>query len=188
MVTQSHIILNTAFLSKRANPTLHRYAFLGAVLPDLPMFIFFAAETLIRRTPQSELWDTRYYIDAWQTFFDLFNAVPLILILLGVGVYGFRSEKTVTFAWSMLLHCGFDLITHHDDGHRHLFPISDFIFQSPISYWDPDHYGAIVSPIEQLLVFGASIYLYPRLKTRLARVSLIIVNVLSLVVTLRFLL
>ena len=70
MVTQSHVILNIAILSKRDKPLLHFYAFIGAVLPDLPMFIFFIVESLIRKTPQRELWGSRYFAEAWQTFFD----------------------------------------------------------------------------------------------------------------------
>ncbi len=119
MVTQSHVILNIAILSKRDKPFLHSYAFLGAVLPDLPMFIFFIVESLIRKTPQRELWGSRYFAEAWQTFFDLFNAIPLILIVLGLGYYLLNSEKIVVFAWSMLIHCCFDFMTHHDDGHHH---------------------------------------------------------------------
>ena len=180
MVTQSHVVLNISLLSKRDKPFLHRYAFMGAVLPDLPMFIFFAVETFIWRTPQDELWGSRYFIAPWQTFFDLFNAIPLILIVLGIGYYLLRSERIVVFGWSLLLHCGFDFLTHHDDGHHHFFPLSDFVFESPISYWDRDHYGSIVAPIERLIMLIASVYLFPRLKTRLARGALVLINVLFL--------
>ena len=180
MITHSHAILNIALLSKRHKPFLHFSAFLGAVLPDVPMFVFFIVESMIRKTPQRELWGSRYFMEAWQNFFDLFNAVPLILIMLGVGYYLLNSDRITVFAWSMLIHCGFDFMTHHDDGHHHFFPLSDFVFESPISYWDRDHYGGIVAPIERLVTLVASIYLFPRLKTRLARWSLIAINVLSL--------
>lgn len=180
MVTQSHVVLNIALLSKQDKPVLHFYAFIGAVLPDLPMFVFFAVETFILKTSQRELWSSRYFMEAWQTFFDLFNAVPLILIVLGMGYYLLHSERIVVLAWSMLLHCGFDLVTHHDDGHHHFFPLSDFVFESPISYWDRDHYAGIVAPIERLVMLAASVYLFPKLKTRLARGALVVINVLFL--------
>ena len=182
MTTHSHAILNIALLSKRDKPFLHRYAFIGAVLPDLPLFIFFIIESVIRKTPQRELWGSVYFTEAWQNFFDIFNSVPLILILLGIGYYLLNSEKITVFAWSLLIHCGFDFLTHHDDGHHHFFPLSDFAFESPISYWDRDHYAAIVAPIERVVILTASIYLFPRLKTRLARGCLVIVKrpVLSL--------
>ena len=178
MTTHSHAILNIALLSKRDKPFLHRYAFIGAVLPDLPLFIFFIIESIIRKTPEAELWGSLYFTEAWQNFFDIFNSVPLILILLGIGYYLLNSEKITVFAWSLLIHCAFDLLTHNDDGHHHLYPLSDFAFESPISYWDRDHYAGIVAPIERVVFLIASIYLFPRLKTRLARWCLIIVNIL----------
>ena len=180
MTTHSHAILNIALLSKRDKPFLHRYAFIGAVIPDLPLFIFFIVESVIRKTPQRELWGSVYFTEAWQNFFDIFNSIPLILILLGIGYYLLNSEKITVFAWSLLIHCAFDFLTHHDDGHHHFFPLSDFAFESPISYWDRDHYAGIVAPIERVVILTASIYLFPRLKTRLARGCLVIVNVLFL--------
>ena len=178
MTTHSHAILNIALLSKRDKPFLHGYAFIGAVLPDLPLFIFFIIESIIRKTPEAELWSTRYFTEAWQNFFDIFNSVPLILILLGIGYYLLNSEKITAFAWSLLIHCAFDFLTHNDDGHHHFYPLSDFAFESPISYWDPDHYSRIVAPIERIIILAVSIYLFPRLKTRLARWCLVIVNIL----------
>ena len=178
MTTHSHAILNIALLSKRDKPFLHRYAFIGAVIPDLPLFIFFIIESVIRKTPQRELWGSVYFTEAWQNFFDIFNSIPLILILLGIGYYLLNSERITIFAWSLLIHCAFDFLTHHDDGHHHFFPLSDFAFESPISYWDRDHYAGIVAPIERVVILTASIYLFPRLKTRLARGCLVVVNVL----------
>ena len=178
MTTQSHAILNLAFLSKRGKPFLHSYACLGAVIPDLPIFLFFAVESFILRTPQREMWGSRYFMEAWQNFFDIFNSVPLILIVLGIGYFLMHSERLTVVAWSMLIHCVFDFITHHDDGHHHFFPLSDFIFASPVSYWDREHYAGIFAPIERLVILGASIYLFPRLKTRLGRVVLVAINVL----------
>ena len=94
MTTQSHAILNIAILSKRYKPYLHSYAFLGAVLPDVPIFIFFAVEAFLLRTPQREMWGSRYFMEAWQNFFDIFNAVPLILIVFGIGYFltAFRAD------------------------------------------------------------------------------------------------
>ena len=180
MTTHSHAILNIALLSKRGKPYLHSYACLGAVIPDIPIFIFFAVETFIFQTSQREMWGARYFMEAWQNFFDVFNAVPLILILLGIGYYLMHSERVTVVAWSMLIHCTFDFLTHHDDGHHHLFPLSDFIFASPISYWDSNHHAGIFRVVECVVILAASIYLFPRLKTRFGRGVLVIINVLFL--------
>ena len=186
MTTQSHVILNIALLSKRDKPHCHRYAFIGAVLPDLPIFIFFIIEGIILKTPQRDLWGTRYFTESWQNFFDIFNSVPLILILLGIGYYLLNSERVTVLAWSLLIHCGFDFLTHHDDGHHHFYPFSDYAFESPISYWDDAHYANIFAPIERVIMLAASVYLFPRLETRLARWCLVIVNILFLISYLLF--
>ena len=56
----------------------------------------------------------------------------------------------------MVLHSLLDLPVHNDDAHRHFFPLSNYRFISPISYWDPNHYGGIVSVVELLLVLLAT--------------------------------
>ena len=62
MNTQSHAIINVALLSRKATPHLHRYALIGAALPDLPMFIFFAVEAFILKHPQRLIWSERYFL------------------------------------------------------------------------------------------------------------------------------
>ena len=73
----------------------------------------------------------------------------------------------------MLLHSAFDLPLHHDDAHRHFFPLSDVRFASPLSYWDPAHYGNPMALLELGLVCGASIWLWARFPSRPARAALL---------------
>ena len=73
----------------------------------------------------------------------------------------FKQKKYfVLLLASMLVHCVFDFPVHHDDGHRHFFPISQFRFQSPVSYWDPNHFGKITGLIEILFFLAGSIFLW----------------------------
>ena len=47
------------------------------------------------------------------------------------------------FFFGCLFHIAFDIPVHNDDGPLILYPIDmDLRFYSPISYWDPNHYGA----------------------------------------------
>jgi len=80
----------------------------------------------------------------------------------------------------MVIHAVLDLPVHHDDAHRHFFPFSNYRFMSPISYWDPKHYGNIVALVEQLLVFGATLYLFSKPVSGLGAGLLIAVNGLYL--------
>ena len=127
MNTQSHAIINVALLSRKAVPHLHRYALIGAALPDLPMFIFFAVEAFILKHPQRLIWSERYFLPEWQNLFDLFNSIPLFLILLGIG-YWCKSSAVIICSLSLLLHAAGDFFLHQDDGHRHFFPLLQFRF------------------------------------------------------------
>lgn len=126
---------------------------LGAALPDLPMFGFYAWQKAIGRTEQ-EIWSTIYFDPSWQLFFDLFNSIPLALAVIAVCLW-LRQPLIVIVAASAILHMLCDLPLHNDDAHRHFLPLG-FRFQSPISYWDPKHFGMIVAPLELLFAVVAS--------------------------------
>ena len=62
-----------------------------------------------------------------------------------------RSPVMIALCGAALLHLGFDFLLHNDDGRAHFWPLSNWVFQSPVSYWDPDHYGNIAGSIEVAL-------------------------------------
>ncbi len=97
------------------------------------MFAFYAYQKLLR-TPDSDIWGRVYFDSAWQAFFDVFNSIPLIALCLLVTWRLAAIRWTVLFA-AMGLHVVFDLPLHQDDAHRHFFPLSDWRFVSPVSYW-----------------------------------------------------
>ena len=152
MTTPAHVALGLALLGSRAFPKAWHAISLGAVLPDLPILLFYAWE-LLRGVPERIIWGEHYYAPAWQVFFDFPNSLPLVAVGLLVALWLGRRIAAAFFA-SMLLHSLMDLPLHHDDGHRHFWPLSDFRFASPISYWDPTRYGAWVTAAEALLVLA----------------------------------
>ena len=112
----------------------------GAVIPDLPMFGFYAYQRLWAGSSEREIWSRLYFEESWQYFFDLFNSIPFAIALIVLFNWlGLRWG--VLFAASALLHMCCDLPLHNDDAHRHFLPLVDWRFHSPISYWDPRHYG-----------------------------------------------
>ena len=120
------------------------------------------------------IWDEAYYQPFWQDIFAVGNCIPLALVGLGVALGKKQPPWAVLFA-SMLLHHGEDLPLHHDDAHRHFFPLSELRIISPVSYWDPDHFGTFAALGELILVLGASIWLFQRVRSRLGR-GLLIAN------------
>ncbi|MGG6294099.1 hypothetical protein ACQ4M4_06710 [Leptolyngbya sp. AN02str] len=159
MNTPAHVVLNLLCLGRRDLASVLTPVIVGAVLPDAPMFIFYGYERIIRGMSESWIWREGYYQVHWQNFIDLFNSIPLMLLGLGIAIWG-RSQFGILLFTSMLLHIAGDLPLHHDDGHRHFFPFSDWRFVSPISYWDPKHYGNIVSIVEILSVAMTSAILF----------------------------
>lgn len=172
MNTPSHLILNLALLGRRPEPRLRWLIAAGALLPDLPMFVFYAWNRLVVGLPEDVIWGSLYFEStAWRALFDSFNSFPIFGALLVIGL-ALRRPGLVAFSASVLLHCLFDLPIHHDDGHRHFFPFSDWIFNSPVSYWDPAHHGAWASAVELALVLGCTAILWPRIERRRYRTLL----------------
>lgn len=129
----------------------------GSLLPDLPMFLFYAWQRGWLARPDSEIWSTRYFEADWQLFFDAFNSLPAVMLGLLVARW-VGSPALRLFFLSVGLHCVLDLVVHHDDAHRHFLPLASWRFESPISYWDPAHYGRILAPLEALFaVVGAGL-------------------------------
>ena len=169
MNTPAHIVVNLTLLGREEKADTIAPVAVGALLPDLPMMVFYAYTKLWRNLSEQVIWTRVYHADGWQTFFDLFNSLPII----AVGYITARLTGAKRFALlftSMALHCLGDLLLHHDDAHRHLFPLSNWRFSSPVSYWDPRYFGDIAGPLEALAVVAGCWYLiktYTHLKARL---------------------
>ncbi|MGB0910078.1 MAG: hypothetical protein ACPGYT_06920 [Nitrospirales bacterium] len=151
MNTPAHLLINLLALGRKERPPEQMAILGGAILPDAPMFLFYFIEKVVREVPESLIWSHDYYLAPWQNFIDSFNSLPLI----GLGLlftWKMRSRAGQLLFLSMVLHVFGDLPLHHDDAHRHFFPLSDWRFESPISYWDPSHYGNIVTGLEVLAV------------------------------------
>ncbi|MBE9066912.1 hypothetical protein IQ260_09620 [Leptolyngbya cf. ectocarpi LEGE 11479] len=186
MNTPSHVIFNLALLGRRARPKLNSPIFWGALLPDLAMFGFYGWAKLIANLDEATIWRETYYEPFWQTIFDVGNSIPLALLAIGVAVWGRRrypgwqplADGAIFLALSVILHCLGDLPVHVDDGHRHFWPLSNFRFESPISYWDPDHHGRVFALVEFLLALIASWRVWRLLRSRWVKALLVGSNVL----------
>lgn len=154
MNTPAHVILNLLCLGREDTHRILTPVVTGAILPDAPMFLFYFVEKVVRGTSEQVIWSQAYYQPHWQNGIDLFNSLPLVMVGLLITLVARSQWGTLLFA-SMMLHIGGDLPLHHDDGHRHFFPFSEWRFVSPVSYWDPNHYGGIVTLLEILAVIGS---------------------------------
>lgn len=180
MNTPTHVVLNALVLGHgRWRPQWLAITG-GALVPDLPMVVFYLVERVALGTPERAIWSTRYFDPGWQMFIDVFNSLPLI----GLGAFmawRVRASAWCVFFASMAVHCAVDFLVHREDAHAHFFPVSSWRFVSPVSYWDPRHYGSFVGVVELLLVFGGVVVLMTYYSHRSWRVIAGLVLLFSLV-------
>ena len=168
MNTPAHVIVNALVLGRGEWRGLWRPITIGAVAPDVPLVAFFVYERFICSVPDEVIWSQTYFTPHWQAVFDTSHSLPLLAGAACVA-YAARARGLLALFTSMALHSIADFPLHHDDAHAHFFPLSAWKFRSPISYWDPRHYGTLVAPLEVLLV-AAGAYLLLRRPLRAWRV------------------
>lgn len=174
MNTPAHALLGVALFARGERRPFALAALAGSVLPDLPIFVFFLWQRLVIGLPESQIFGEAYFRAPWQDFFDLFNSLPLLVICWLVA-RGLGSVRGQVGSAAALLHGLCDLLLHREDAHRHFFPFSDWRFRSPVSYWDPDHFGIEWSTLEGAAVLALSWLLWRRYRNRFVRVSLALV-------------
>ena len=113
-----------------------------------------------------------YYSDLWQAVFAVDNSFFVWGGLLGFALWC-RSAAFIAFAGAALLHLALDFPLHNDDARAHFWPVTDWKFISPVSYWDRSHYAGIVGPLEMLASLLCLGYLWRQFKTLMPRLILI---------------
>ena len=191
MNTPAHLIVAAAAFarpSERWRDVERRVtaaALFGAILPDLSLYLMFAWARLVQGRSPQQIFDIDYFSESWQAVFAVDNSIPLWTLALVVGV-ALRGPVLIAFAVSGLLHLVTDFLLHNDDARRHLWPFSDWVFVSPVSYWDPQHYGHIAGAAEGLLCLGLLALLWRRFRGVAARGVILLAGLLQLAPALAF--
>ena len=178
MDTATHAIVNLAILG-HVSKWKHLWSiFLGGIVSDVPMFLFFFYHKLVG-TPEWQMWRQEYYREGWQMFFDVFNSIPIATALFVVGLWK-KWRALQFFALSVILHAALDLPVHVDDGHRHFLPFSTFRFESPVSYWDREFHGHTIGLLGIVVTLFAGIYVFYKVPSRTFRV-VVVLSLITLV-------
>lgn len=186
MMSQTHLLIGAATLTKPGATMRNVAVLIGALLPDLSIYAIYATARL-QGVESRRIWDTIYWQEPSQTLSAISNSFPLFAALLIPALYLAHRAKTqklrvigyglAALALSALLHLLFDISLHAEDAHRHFWPLSNWRFASPISYWDPNYYGHIVQLIEFVLGLLLSLVLWWRFKTLWVRAVLAVAMV-----------
>jgi hypothetical protein len=181
MNTQTHILLAAALLTRsgRENRRNNAAVLVGAFAPDALIFVMFVWSKLTG-VPENEVWRVWYFTPPWLTAIDWMNSIPLFTAIALLGwllvrhsqSYASVAMMTMLFALAALTHIFGDLPLHVNDGHAHFVPFSQWRFVSPVSYWDPRHYGDIFSKLELALALALIVILWRRFDTRPVRAIL----------------
>ena len=187
MNSQTHLLLASALLGRGSRaPARMTPVLAGAVLPDLSIFVLFGVAQL-QGVNGAELWGAIYWQEPWQTLSAISNSVPLFSLLLLAGFLLGKGWLRL-FALAALLHLAADFPLHADDAHRHFWPLTDWRFFSPLSYWDPRHFGLIISALEALLGISLVILHWRWYRNLLTRSLLLLAGLSYVAVPLYFVL
>ncbi|MDD9910233.1 MAG: hypothetical protein OXR62_11125 [Ahrensia sp.] len=180
MMTQTHLLVAAALLAKPGEKLRNTAVIIGSFVPDAAIYTLFVWSK-IASIPESKVWDEIYWQEPWQSWTAAGNSIPLYCLLLLLGLIALRAHRgafriglVLTFlSLAALTHIAADLPVHVDDAHRHLWPLSDWKFISPVSYWDPDHHGGIFSILESAFGVALTVVLFRRFNSLWVRFLLV---------------
>jgi hypothetical protein len=152
------MLIGAAVFSRPLVPASLIAAFAGGLAPDLPMLGMVLWTTRIAGFPEHEVFGELYFSEGWQAVFAVDHSLLLWSILFSAAL-GLGSVILRAFFGSGLLHAMADFLTHHDDARQQLWPLSEWVFRSPVSYWDSRYFGDVFGLFELGLVIILTIYL-----------------------------
>lgn len=139
----------------------------GGLTPDVPMLtIIFTlmASGVSGQTIFNELY--------WQRWWQITNAVSHSFLLWGglllFGLY-MRQSLLAIYVGSAFLHSCIDFLVHRGDAHMSFWPLTNYKFMSPVSYYESDHYGIWFSLFDSALGIVMALTLGLRFKNRIVR-------------------
>lgn len=169
MNSPTHSLLALAILSKRGDPKRNWAAFLGSLLPDAVIYLWFPYQLWVKGETGQKIWNVLYFETPMQNMIALVNSIPiyLALALIGFGVRAktrFKIAGTLLLVFSLaaLIHMATDLPVHAHDAYRHFWPLSDWRFYSPFSYYEADHHFGLVSAVEAVIALVSIVILWRR--------------------------
>lgn len=198
MNTVTHVLVNAA-IDRRVreqrdggnatgeHPIATKAFLWGGAAPDLPLIAMTAGAMAwfplrhgwsLGRSFEHIFRNLYFENPAWIAANNLLQS-PTMLLLMLAGLVLLRRRRPAaahSMLWFLLgavVHVALDIPVHHDDGPLLFFPFQWTIrFQSPVSYWDPRHYGDIVRIVELVLMVALVLYLLrPRLRRWFGRTN-----------------
>lgn len=179
MNTPAHLLIGAGVFATPHRAAVNTAALLGSVLPDLSLYLLSGWALIVQRIPAQQVFDTLYFSPGWQNVFAIDNSFVLWAAGLAAGA-ALKARWAIALCGAALLHLIGDFLLHHGDARRHFWPLSDWVFVSPVSYWDPRHFGHIVGPLEGALCLLICVLLWRRFHGAAARCCVALAAVAAL--------
>lgn len=163
MNTPAHLILGAAAFARPGSDRVTAAALAGGLLPDLSLYLLAGWHLLVLGTPGQVVFRDLYYSDGWQAIFGVDNSFVLWGLALAMAFWA-RAPWAVALTGAALLHLAFDFPFHTHDARMHFWPITDWKFHSPVSYWDGGRGGDVFGTIEAAVVLVLAVWLIRRFR------------------------
>lgn len=172
MMTQTHILIGASLFAKPGARWAAPAALAGATAPDLDVVVMWITERM-GGASSCVIFRDRFWESPWTEVQAISNSAPLwaLIALIGFLIRG-RGIALLAFGLSGLLHVCGDFLLHADDARAHLQPFTAWRFHSPVSYWDPKHFGRTVVVVEAAAGAAMIALLWRRFAGRRARIAL----------------
>lgn len=172
MITTTHIVTNALVARRWPRKLASPKAFIvGGLAPDVGLLVMTAgAAIVLPRTRGFTLGEAMRY-----SFDELFfNSKPWIaaanvlhspvvvgaMLLATKSASGIAGRRVNSFALGAALHIAMDIPVHVDDGPVLLWPLNwSYRFEAPFSYYDADHYGQWIAPVDMAITVLGGAYL-----------------------------
>ncbi len=171
MNTPTHLLIGVAVFGRAHKPALTVAALLGALAPDVSLYLMIFWAVYLQGKSHHEVFDQLYFTDRWQAVFAVDNSFILWGMALAIALWR-RWPLAVAFTGAAFMHLLCDFPLHGEDARRHFWPLSNWVFDSPVSYWDRRRYGDIVGVAELAIALVTIALLWRRHNVIWARLAL----------------
>lgn len=143
MNTPAHLIFGAGAFARPDRKGSLAAALAGSLAPDVSLYVMVSVTIWGLGIPAQTVFREYYYSDAWQSVFAVDNSFVLWGLLLAVAAWR-RWTLIVVFSGAALLHLAFDFPLHTHDARQHFWPLTDWVFISPFSYWDNAAHAGVI--------------------------------------------
>jgi len=162
--TPAHLIFGVALFGRPDRPKLTAAAIAGAFAPDASLYLMAGFSLFVLGIPADTVFRELYYSDAWQRVFAIDNSFIFWGLPCAAAAWR-RWPLLFAFSGSGLLHLAFDFPLHGHDARMHFWPVSDWVFESPLSYWDSRNWADVIGPLEMGVSMALCGFLLVRFKS-----------------------